>query len=497
MKAKRFVGANSRAVLQLVRSELGADAVILANRSVPDGVEILAIAADAIGEMVADEGMTAPQAADPVRAAAPARTPAPARAAAPVAAPAPAAHVVPSSSRAKSNPLAGLGEEDMTSLMNYVGRERANLNSIEKAPARVAAPVVASTAAKAPAKSAPAATVSAPAVAREDAALMAEIKAMKGMLQEQLAGLAWDQTVRTRPLRAYMLRSMLASGFGPLLSRTLVDRLPDDFSEEAATNWLTSVLAKNINCATLPVANARDIVDEGGVVALVGPTGVGKTTTAAKLAARCVMKYGAGKLGLVTTDGYRIGAQDQLRIYGRILGVPVMVAQDATELEQVLSALSGKHLVLIDTTGMSQRDHRVLEQHRMLDVPGVKRLLLLNAAAQAETLEEVAAAYQPPGSTPLAGAILSKVDEAARLGGALDVVVRHKLKLHYITSGQRVPEDIHPANAQVLAHRALKAGAEGQRKAFSMNDEEAGLVLAGLGAGHTHAPAAVPSMAAA
>ena len=199
--------------------------------------------------------------------------------------------------------------------------------------------------------------------------------------------------------------------------------------------------------------------------ALVGPTGVGKTTTVAKLAAECAVKRGAGSLALVTTDTYRIGAVDQLRIYGKILGVPVFAIRDEADLRATLAELRMRHLVLIDTVGMSQRDRRLADQVALLAGGGsrVRRVLLLSAVAQASVLEDVARAY---GGAELAGCILTKVDEALMLGSALDVLVRHRLTLHYVTNGQRVPEDLHRPNPLYLVERAFRAAPQPRRGAM-------------------------------
>ncbi|MBC7781537.1 MAG: flagellar biosynthesis protein FlhF, partial [Proteobacteria bacterium] len=198
-----------------------------------------------------------------------------------------------------------------------------------------------------------------------------------------------------------------------------------------------------------------DPAAQGGVFALVGPTGVGKTTTVAKLAARCVLARGAASAALLTTDGFRIGALDQLRIYGRILGVPVIAVRDESELQMTLGDLAGRHLTLIDTVGMSQRDRRLAEQVALLSGEGrvVSRVLLLSAASSGSTLEDVATRY---GGAGLDGCILTKIDEAASLGGALDVILRHRLRLQFVTNGQRVPEDLHLPNPLYLIDRALR-----------------------------------------
>jgi len=225
-------------------------------------------------------------------------------------------------------------------------------------------------------------------------------------------------------------------------------------------------------------ASDEDLLDRGGVYALVGPTGVGKTTTTAKLAARCVVRHGAGRLALITTDGYRIGAQEQLRIYGRILGVPVFSVRDAADLRQTLAGLRNKHMVLIDTMGMSQRDRMVAEQAAMLSGAGdVRRLLLLNATARGDTLDDVVRAY---AGDDLAGCIFTKVDEAASLAPALDVAVRHELDIRYLTNGQRVPEDLHLPNRAYLLHRALRE--HGSASPWHLQGDEAGMLLAAGGA---------------
>lgn len=434
MTAKRFIASTARAALQKVRAELGPDAVILSNRQVPEGAEIVAISAESIGALA---GIAAPAEAAPAPVAVPA---------APVA---PAAEPRPLREFLKAAPVVETPKAD---------------------PVVRAASVLAKTAPAAK----PARVAAAPVVSANEAAMMAEIKAMKAMLTEQVSGFAWSDTLRQRPLRGRLMRLMLAAGFSAVLARKVVENLPDDYSETAATEWLRDVLARNIT-----VQKGGDIIDRGGVYALVGPTGVGKTTTAAKLAARCVMKHGAAGLGLITTDDYRIGAQDQLRIYGRLLGVPVYVAQNAQDLQQALSTMANRHLVLVDTTGMSQRDERVAEQHRLLVKMDVQRLLLINATSQVETLDEVARVYNSSKATsPLAGAIITKTDEAARVGCALDVAIRHRLPLSYVTDGQRVPEDIQAANAAALVAKAFDAASAAGNTAFDLNDDEAGLILA-------------------
>lgn len=466
MKARKFLGTSAREVMKRVRDELGPDAIILSNKSVPDGIEIMAMSGSDMDALISHETGAAASAvtAEPTRAT--------------------GASVIGDSPSAVSSSLQRHPVEGKPASPSAPApREQAFRDFVLRA--NGAAPATASKTAAAPNPFVRANTSPFPMIAaqtraepekEEAAGLMAELREMKGLLAQQFDSLSWNESIRKRPLRGVLLRELLSAGFGSKIARSITERLPDDFSEAQSRQWMLEVLGRNLVCQGEP-----DIVERGGVYALVGPTGVGKTTTAAKLAARCVMKFGAQRLGLITTDNYRIGAHDQLRIYGKILGVPVFVAQDTTELEHAIAAYAGKHLVLIDTVGMGQRDTRLSEQHTLLSVPGIQRMLLLNATSQTETLDDVVRAYGGGGKN-LCGAALTKIDEAIKLGGVLDVVLRNRLPLHYISNGQRVPEDLHLANGKVLAHRAMKS-VEG----VASRIETAGLNLALDAAGASHA----------
>ncbi|MEO8137383.1 MAG: flagellar biosynthesis protein FlhF, partial [Betaproteobacteria bacterium] len=288
-----------------------------------------------------------------------------------------------------------------------------------------------------------------------------EMAAMRAMLSEQIEQQGMTEAMRRSPLRARAMRELLQAGYSTALARSLVQQMPDDYSPAQARDWMNEMLARNLRC----VAAEDDLVTRGGIYALVGPTGVGKTTTTAKLAARCAVRYGASRLALFTTDSYRVGAHDQLRIYARILGVTVQTIGELADLRQALDAARGKHLVLIDTVGMGQRDARLSEQAALLAEPEIQRVLLLNASTQAETLEEVAVRYGTAAdgtALPFFGTILTKLDEAACLGPALDVAIRHRLALQCVTHGQRVPEDLGPARGDYLVGRSLRTTAKPQ-----------------------------------
>ena len=297
--------------------------------------------------------------------------------------------------------------------------------------------------------------------------ILSEIKSMSAMLQRQFAALYWNDVQLRDPQRAGLLRKMLNAGFSPLLARQLLDKMPA--SGVHGESWIKQVFKRNL----LVAGEANDIIAKGGVYALIGPTGVGKTTTTAKLAARAVVRYGAEKVALLTTDSYRIAAYEQLKIYGKILGVAVHAVKDTDDLRLTLSALRHKHLVLIDTVGMGQRDERVGDQNEMFDATGVQCLLLLNATSGGDTLEDVVRMYR---SNKVVGCIPTKLDEAANLGTVLDVAVRHRLVMHYMANGQRVPEDLHLINLDYLLHRAFKPAEE--KTPFTLRDLDFPIMMA-------------------
>lgn len=424
MNVRKFTAPTSREAWHLVREALGPDAVILSNRSVPGGTEILALAGEDMAALAAP---------------------------------------VVEKSAISAQTLAALSPKQI---------ERAALSFAATSPSMQVKPAAKPVS---PAVSTPQAMpqmAAAPAFDRSEFdSMMREIRSMRGMLETQLAELAWSDHQKKQPAKSSVLREMLAAGFSASLSRYMIERMPAAVTHKQGLDWIKSILSKNLTS----IGNENEILEKGGVYALVGPTGVGKTTTTAKLAARCVMRHGPGKLALITTDGYRIGGYEQLRIYGKILGVMVHSVKDEADLRIALEELKGKHTILIDTAGVSQRDRMVSEQIAMLAGAGteVKRLLCLNATSNGETLNEVARAYRGDG---LAGCILTKLDEAATIGNALDVAIRQKLNLYYVANGQRVPEDLHVANKAYLIDRAFKLKRE--TAPFRFSEAELPLVMA-------------------
>ncbi|MGC2164645.1 MAG: flagellar biosynthesis protein FlhF [Gallionella sp.] len=420
MNIRKFVAPTARLALREIRNELGSEAVILSNRKMANGVEIIAVANDSILKLA--EYANKPKLRDPA-----------------------------AMTQQTGNQIAPV-QAELATPPNPLSKPRVNVD-VEK----IVAPK------------------------KSDAALestiLGELSSLRKLLQTRLDRPVASPTQQLDKQRAGLLRTLLNSGFSSVLSRKLLDAMPPRSKNGEA--WIKQVLKRNL----LVPDKADDIVTTGGVYALIGPTGVGKTTTTAKLAARGVVRFGVDKVALLTTDSYRIGAYDQLKIYGRILGLAVHAVKDADDLRLTISSLRDKHLILIDTVGMGQRDERVTGQNEILDAAGVSRILLLNATCDGDTLDDVVRMYE--GAKAVA-CIPTKLDEAVNIGMVLDVAVRHHLMLHYMANGQRVPEDLHPINLDYLLHRAFRPVEE--RTAFSLPDLDLPAV-AGTAAGISSADA--------
>ena len=472
MNVRKFIAANARDALRKVKETLGNDAIILSNRGIPGGVEIMAVAARDMAMIVPtpvlesrppERRLPADEDDDYRVSLSTARAQVAHGQGGTAARINPAAQVVRSAAgpTARPSPVVNAG----------IPRNAALRNLETTRPAARPTPSVA------PQVEAPAPTPVQAAPQRQAAEIvpmevMDEIRSLRKFVEQHLAGLAWGESSRSEPVKTEVLRQMLDAGFSPQFSRELLAELPGDMERIEAMAWVKGAADRSL----LTTGAENDIVDRGGVYALVGPTGVGKTTTTAKLAARCVLRHGPSKVALVTTDGYRIGAHEQLRIYGRILGVSVYLVKDAVELRQTLSELQHKHMVLIDTMGMSQKDKLVPELTDMLAGCDVQRLLLLSSTSRGDTLDDVVRAY---AGDKLVGCILTKIDEAASLATALDVIMRHRLVLQYVSNGQRVPEDLHLPNRGYLLHRAFKDVPENSPHKY--DGVEPGLIMANAG----------------
>jgi flagellar biosynthesis protein FlhF len=474
MNIQRFIAASSREALDKARAVFGENTLILSNRPTANGVEVMATAEDALGNL--DQGnttspslMAAIQAREADETRAPKQAPKPPmRMDALLQQAKPAAKVSPRQSVAEDTEQLAMST---LSFQNYV-RERMLRRRNEEMSGEIAPQELPTFARKqhnrldAVQDSAPAvvkhnplrglaielpqeAPRKAAAPAAASPALMNELQSVKDLIEERFNTLTWMNQTRANPLHSNLMLKLIRSGYSPALSRTIMERLPQDAGPTDALKWLGQVLERNLRTDK---ADAP-IWDKGGVFALVGSTGVGKTTTAAKLAALCAAKHGPNSVGLITLDTYRVGGHEQLRAYGRMLGVVAHLAHDKAALQDLLGLLAGKKMVIIDTTGVAPRDPRKDDILEVLNLPGIERLLVANAGAHGDTLDEALAAFKRVGCKQ---AILSKVDEAVKLAPALDALIRHQLVLRGITNGQRVPEDFARADAKDLVTTSMR-----------------------------------------
>jgi len=408
VKIKRFVDTDMRRVLRRVRDEQGPDAVILSNRRVAEGIEVVA-AVDYDEALMQYALGSAPTEGE-------------------------SAAVASTSADAKAERPDGTGANADDRPAGTAGR---TARHAESGDVRVLAARLEST----PAGSTSDPRATAASRPGEDDAirtLQCEVSNMRGVLETQLSELLWKESMRKAPARAQILRNLTKIGIGPDIANVIADRL-DPVTEPKAM-WRAPLL----ELAKLVPLRDDDLLVNGGVAALVGPTGVGKTTTVAKLAFRYAIANGTKDIALVAADAHRIGAREHLATFAKLLGVTVYPAEDIDALERLLDTLGDKKLVLIDTEGTSQRDvdlsARLAAYGRNED--RVRFYLALAATTQEAGLDETIRVFK---RLPLAGAIVTKIDEAAQLGCVLGSLIRHDLPAAYLSDGQRIPDDLHAA----------------------------------------------------
>ncbi|HDO1357351.1 TPA: flagellar biosynthesis protein FlhF [Aeromonas veronii] len=447
MKIKRFFAKDMRTALAEVKETLGPDAVIMSNKKVTGGVEIVAAVdyqsqvpgpKDApVRRQLNDESVNISSAArQMIR-----PDPAPAK----------------EQNEHYADTLAALLARQQK-LKPGNGAPMGNTQSAGLAAANAAPRTLAEQgqwgAAPEPAK--PKARVAsgqrAPQPAQRDQemeGMRKEMASIRKLLEHQISGLMWQEVERREPMRALLIKELKKLGFDDAFADQLAGLIPEDMSIHQAMAQLAEVLTAQLKISE------DEIMRQGGAVALLGPTGVGKTTTIAKLAARFAMKYGAEQVALITTDNYRIGAHEQLQTYGRIMGCPVRQVRDAEELANALYQFRHRRLVLIDTAGVGQRDIRLTEQLDTLVKNAKVRIrsyLVMSATSQRRVMQEAVDHFR---RIPLSGCILTKLDESLNLGEVINVCIQNSLPISYITDGQRVPEDIQVANAAQLVGAAM------------------------------------------
>ena len=434
MQVKRFFAADMRQAMKLVRDELGADAAIIGNRRIAGGVELTA-ALDYTPQALAPR-VPNMELEDELR-----KT---------------ASRIV--SAQAE---LSMRGDSDAST----------NRQLFAGLPLTAAEPLVEPTFIEPPRPAAPA-----PAAAVDQRvfdSMRFELNGLRELLEVQLGSLAWTQLQGSKPQQANLWRRLQRIGLSGPLSRDLLALTAEVEEPRQAWRMLLAHLARMI--ATPEI----EPLEEGGVIAMVGPAGMGKTTTLAKLAARYVLKYGAQNIALVSMDSYRIGAQEQLKTLGRILNVPVTHVDPGQSLANALDPLLRKRVVLIDTAGLQASDPALRMQLESLAGRGIKskNYLVLATTSQKQVLT---AAYHSYKRCGLAGCILTKLDETASLGEVLSLAISHELPVAYLTDGPRIPDDLHLPRRHQLVSRAVSV---------QMQDEPSEEAMADMFADLYHSPA--------
>ncbi|MBE7373149.1 flagellar biosynthesis protein FlhF [Pseudomonas lopnurensis] len=420
MQVKRFFAADMRIAMKMVRDELGADAVIIGNRRVAGGVELTA---------VLDYPMqSAPAAKQP-------------------------------------NPAL---EAELRKTQSRLATAHAELGAAPRAKSQDRQLLDEKPAAAAMPQPEPVAAASAAFDPRAVEAMYSELHGLRELIEVQLGSIAWGQEQSRRPQQASLWRRLQRLGLPAELSRSLLEKVAAISEPRQAWRMVLAHLAQAIKISK------HEPLEEGGVIALVGPAGVGKTTTLAKLAARYVLKYGAQNIALASMDNYRIGAQEQLKTLGRILDVPVVQLDPNQSLSKTLAPLARKRVILIDTAGLPASDPTLRMQLEALSDRGVrsKNYLVLAATSQSQVLK---AAWHNYRRCSLAGCILTKLDEAGSLGDVLGLTISQHLPIAYLADGPRIPDDLHLPRSHQLVSRAvsLQSGEEPSEEA--MADMFAGL----------------------
>jgi len=420
MQVKRFFAADMRIAMKMVRDELGADAVIIGNRRVAGGVELTA---------VLDYPMQS----------------------------APAAN--------KPNPAL---EAELRKTQARLANAHAELSAAPRAKMQDRQLVDEKPAAVSIPQPSAVAEAAAAVDSRAIEAMQSELHGLRELIEVQLGSIAWGQEQSRRPQQAGLWRRLQRLGLPAELSRSLLEKVAGITEPRQAWRMVLAYLAQAIK------VSKTEPLEEGGVIALVGPAGVGKTTTLAKLAARYVLKYGAQNIALVSMDNYRIGAQEQLKTLGRILDVPVLQIDPSQSLSKTLAPLARKRVILIDTAGLPASDPTLRMQLEALSDRGVKskNYLVLAATSQSQVLKAAWHNYRRCG---LAGCILTKLDEAGSLGDVLGLTISQHLPIAYLADGPRIPDDLHLPRSHQLVSRAVSLQSGEEPSEETMADMFAGL----------------------
>ncbi len=442
MGPERFVAPTAAEALKLVRKAMGSEAMVLSTKQTPDGVEIMAISPEALDQLSGISNAKAPGASSGACAA-----PAPGFSADTYGGPNRRGVTAPG----PSFPHELVISDVIKSQRNLDGSPVYTPEQLDKAGQRSAQGTARSSSLDA--TLAASALAAASATSADMSKLMMEMAQVKNLLQSHLAGNFWSNLQQNAPVHADVVKNLINAGFSPKLCADIVQAIPKEGD--------TPTLMKRVADIVETLIKTQDPIstfDEGGVFTFIGPTGVGKTTTVAKVAARCVLRFGRNQVALLTTDTYRIGAQEQLKVFAKILGLPVVSVRDSDDLSAKIKEAAKRKIVLVDTAGVGQRDTLMLDQAQMLakGSGNAHRILVMSATTDLRTQEDVILLHNRADSKEcIRSVIVTKTDEAALIGPMVDCLIRHELPLLFISNGQRVPEDLNAPNTQYLAYRAM------------------------------------------
>ncbi|MFT6283591.1 MAG: flagellar biosynthesis protein FlhF [Arenicella sp.] len=423
MKIKRFYGKDMREALKQVKDELGGDAVIMSNKKYADGIEIMA-AYDK-----EPDAQLVPKKNEPkVQANVSRKTP------------------------TLSEIIGDNGPDSLKALLEKQSQAASPIKIKDVEQVSKTQPQAYSGSAIPAASNTHSSSPSPQNNQQQDALkeMRQELSSLRQILQFQVSGLIEQEKNRKHPLHGYLLQRLQQMGISDALAEEVVSYAPESADERQSWLFLLKLLANRLQ------TKQDDILSQPGVVALMGPTGTGKTTTIAKLAAQAAQKYGVEQVAIITLDNYRIGAYEQIATYGKIIGCSVKQAQNSDELSDLLYQFRNKRLVLVDTAGFSQKDARLIKQldtMKQNSCANIRHYLVMQANCQYRVMQQTVNEYR---QISLQGCILTKLDECYSLGEVISVAIENKLQICYLADGQRVPEDLQSASTKFLITSAAK-----------------------------------------
>jgi len=433
MNIKRYKARDMREALRRIREDQGPDAVILSSRKTDAGLEVISAVdfdeslVEIVGAVRAGREVDADQPAD-----------------------SPAREAISESRRETRRNGAGFlhrlgyagkhGRKAAGATEADSGGPSGDSDSPEPAPDRVSLSSAVRAGVVAGEDTQPHKAASGREVQKtEDLAMRQEINALRRMLESQLSALSWHDFTRQNPARTALLRDLIKLGLGHETSRKLAAEVTTR-QDDLAYGWgqALGLISQRI------AVTDTDPVECGGVVALIGPTGGGKTTTLAKLAARHAMLHGPERVAMISADDFRMGSQEQLFAWGRMLNVPVFGAASHEELIQRIRRLDHDRLILVDTAGVGATGPLLDRVRTLVSGNGLDLRSLL-------VLPAMAGSFRP---CDLAGLVVTKLDEAVSLGGLLDALLECGWPVAYTCDGQDVPENLRRASARNMVRRA-------------------------------------------